>query len=120
MTTPTNNFDAKVRKLQSKLDAVHKTMREMPYTSRYVCQPGQERRDGYVAKSPKFYVFRFGQRWPEHLVPVKFGKVKLRCGHTTAAEALATARVDVVNHGFNALVNVRFERLIDRNPCTSL
>lgn len=95
-------------------------MREMPYTSRYVCQPGQERCGGYVAKSPKFYVFRFGQRWPEHLVPVKFGKVKLRCGHTTAAEALATARVDVVNHGFNALVNVRFERLIDRNPCTSL
>lgn len=120
MTTPTNNFDAKVRKLQNKLDAVHKTMREMPHMSRYVCQPGQERCGGYVAKSPKFYVFRFGQRWPEHLVPVKFGKVKLRCGHTTTAEALAPAKVDVVNHGFNALVNVRFERLIDRNPCTSL
>ena len=53
-------------------------------------------------------------------MPVKFGKVKLRCGHTTTAEALAPAKVDVVNHGFNALVNVRFERLIDRNPCTSL
>lgn len=46
-------------------------MREMPHMSRYVCQSGQERRDGNVAKSPKFYVFRFGQRWPEHLVPVK-------------------------------------------------
>lgn len=76
MTTPTNNFDAKVRELQSKLDAVHKTMREMPYTS--------------------------------------------RCGHTTAAEALATAKVDVVSQGFNALVNVRFERHLDRNPRTSL
>ncbi len=117
MTTLTNNFDAKVRELQSKLDAVHKTMREMPYTSRYV----QERCDSYVAKSPKFYVFRFGQRWPEHLMPVKFGKVKLRPYHhcPTTAEALAPAKVDVVNHGFNALVNVRFERLIDRNPCTS-
>lgn len=114
MTTLTNNFDAKVRELQSKLDAVHKTMREMPHTSRCVCQPGQERRDGYVAKSPMFYVFRFGRRWPEHLVPVKFGKVKLRCGHTTTAEALAPAKVDVVNHSFNALVNVRFERLIER------
>lgn len=120
MTTPTNNFDAKVRELQSKLDAVHKTMREMPHTSRCVCQPGQDRRDGCVAKSPKFDVFRFGQRWPEHLMPVKFGKVKLRCGHTTTAEALATARVDVVSQGFNALVNVRFERHLDRNPRTSL
>ena len=114
MTTFTNDFDAKVRELQSKLDAVHKTMSEMPHTSRYVCQPGLERRDGYVAKSPKFYVFRFGQRWPEHLVLVKFGKVKLRCGHTTASEALKTATIDVMNHGFNAFVNVRFERLIDR------
>ena len=59
-------------------------------------------------------MFRFGQRWPEHLVPVKFGKVKLHCGHTTTAEALAPAKVDEVNHSFNALVNVRFERLIDR------
>ena len=114
MTTFTNDFDAKVRELQSKLDAVYKTMSEMPHTSRYVCQPGLERRDGYVAKSPKFYVFRFGQRWPEHLVLVKFGKVKLRCGHTTASEALKTATIDVMNHGFNAFVNVRFERLIDR------
>lgn len=62
MTTLTNNFDAKVRELQSKLDAVHKTMREMLHTLRCVCQPGRERRDGYVAKSPKFDVFRFGQR----------------------------------------------------------
>ena len=114
MTSFTNDFDAKVNELQSKLDSFNKTMSELPHTSRFVCEPGNERRDGYMSRSPKFYVFRFGQQWPEHLVPVKFGKVKLRCGHTKASEALETAKVDIINHGFNAFINVKIERLIDR------
>lgn len=114
MTSFTNHFSAQVEELQKKLKTFQKKMDSLPPTSRFVCQPGLERRDGYVAVSPRFYVFREGQKLPEYLVLVKRGKVKLRCGHTVTSEALETAKVDIINHGFNALVDVRVERLIDR------
>lgn len=114
MASYTNNFDEQVAALQNKLGTFRDTMNSLPHTSRFVCEPGKERRDGYVSRSPKFYVFRFGQHWQEHLVPVKFGKAKLRCGHTRASEALETAKIDIINHGFNAFINIKFERLIDR------
>lgn len=114
MTSFTTHFSAQVEELQSKLETFQKKMDSLPHTSRFVCQPGLERRDGYVAVSPRFYVFREGQKLPEYLVLVKRGKVKLRCGHTVTSEALETAKIDIINHGFNALVDVRVERLIDR------
>ena len=114
MTSFTNHFSAQVEELQKKLKTFQKKMDSLPHTSRFVCQPGLERRDGYVAVSPRFYVFREGQKLPEYLVLVKRGKVKLRCGHTVTSEALETAKIDIINHGFNAFVDVRVERLIDR------
>ena len=114
MTSFTNHFSSQVEELQKKLKTFQKKMDSLPHTSRFVCQPGLERRDGYVAVSPRFYVFREGQKLPEYLVLVKRGKVKLRCGHTVTSEALETAKIDIINHGFNAFVDVRVERLIDR------
>lgn len=114
MTSFTTHFSAQVEELQSKLETFQKKMDSLPHTSRFVCEPGLERRDGYVSASPRFYVFREGQKLPDYLVLVKLGKVKLRCGRTMTSEAFETAKIDIINHGFNAFVDVKVERLIDR------
>ncbi len=114
MSSFSSDFDDKVAEITRRLGEFNETMSSLPHTSRFVCEKGLERRDGYMSRSPKFYVFRKGQQWPDYLVPVKFSPVKLRCGHIMTAEALRTAEVDIRNNGYNAFINVPVERLIDR------
>lgn len=114
MTSFHSDFDAQVAEIQRKLGEFNETMNSLPHTPRFVCEKGLERRDGYISRSPKFYVFRMGEHWPDHLIPVKFSGVKLRCGHTTLREALRNAEIDIRNHGYNAFINVTVDRIIDR------
>ena len=53
MSSFSSDFDDKVAEITRRLGEFNETMSSLPHTSRFVCEKGLERRDGYMSRSPK-------------------------------------------------------------------
>ena len=72
---------------------------------RFVCTPGK-RKFNYYAPPKKFYFFRKGESIPEHLSLIRISDTTgLSFTDTRVCDIKQTARIDLVNHGYNALID---------------
>lgn len=60
---------------------------------------------GYNKTSGKFYIFRKGQSLPDHLMVVECPNILIGSRNRLISEAKQQLRIDVQNHGFNAVTD---------------
>lgn len=72
---------------------------------RFVCAP-RDRKPNYYSPSKKFYYFRKGEKLPDHLLLIRVPENTIACfSDVRLSEAKAYARIDLMNHGYNAIID---------------
>ncbi len=75
---------------------------------RFLCPKETRRTDGYYSPSKKCYLFRKGEKLPDHLKLIRVPEnVVLQFKRNQFRELKANMRIDLTNHGYNALIDCR-------------
>ena len=73
---------------------------------RFVCSP-ELQNPNYYKPSKKFYYFRKGEQLPAHLLLIRVPDNTIVSFYDTrVCELRAKARIDLMNHGYNAIIDV--------------
>ena len=73
---------------------------------RFVCAP-ELQNPNYYKPSKKFYYFRKGEQLPAHLLLIRVPDNTIVSFYDTrVCELRAKARIDLMNHGYNAIIDV--------------
>lgn len=75
---------------------------------RFLCDKAIRRTDGYYSPSKKCYLFRKGEKLPDHLKLIRVpDNVVLMFKRNQFRELKANMKIDLSNHGYNALIDCR-------------
>lgn len=84
---------------------------------RWLCAPNKRRYDGYCPYPHKVYIVRQCENLPHNFVLVKKSSYAVRSHHSRPGESRRQLNVDVINHGFNALLSAEVRhRYIQGQP----